>query len=192
MNPALLLLAGPTSIKRLVYAVIVLIVLIVSLPVVAVFSFSNLPLAGYLNGGAALKQTIFTQPPNIADLYDYGYCTYWAALRRLQIGKPIPNNWGNAITWNTRALAAGYIVNHTPSYGAIFQWPEAPGGEGHVAFVEQVNPVNGAWTISEMNAVGWDVVDYRTYPAAAAADYNFIHSQATPTSLAIPATPNGL
>src|ERR1019366_9327644 len=104
------------------------------------------------------------------DGYAFGNCTYWAAMRRAQIGEPIPNNWGNAITWATNAALDGYVVDHTPSYGAVWQWPQAPGGLGHVAFVEQVYP-DGSYEISEMNAAGFDEVDNRTYPASSDQDY---------------------
>jgi surface antigen len=97
-------------------------------------------------------------------------------MRRSQIGEPIPNNWGNAATWANRAAAAGYIVDHTPSYGVIMQISNVDHGLGHVAFVESVGP-DGTWHISDMNVLGLDVVDYKAMPAAAASDYNFIHTQ---------------
>jgi len=154
-----------------------MLVVIVALPVGAVLALSNLPLLATSSSSSPTSGSIYNQPANPSDTYDYGYCTYWAALRRIQIGDPIPNTWGNAITWAVDATLDGYVVNHTPSFGAIFQWPQAPGGLGHVAFVENVNPSTGAWTISEMNAVGWDVVNEKTYPAAAAINYNFIHDK---------------
>jgi len=183
MNPILLFLLKSTSSKKLLLLVISTLVVIIALPIGAVFALTNLPLLAVEDAFGAFSggQTVYTAPVNPQDTYDYGYCTYWAALRRLQIGDPIPNGWGDAIYWNINAIIAGYTVDHTPSYGAIFQWPLAPGGEGHVAFVESVNPTTGAWTISEMNAVGWDVVDDKTYPAAAAIDYNFIHDK-TPSA----------
>jgi surface antigen len=115
-----------------------------------------------------------TGPVFGGDGYAFGYCTYWAAMRRAQIGDPVPNNWGNASTWADGAEAMGLLVNHTPSYGAIMQTSGGYGGEGHVAFVESVNS-DGSWTISEMNYAGWDVVDNRTLPASDASLYNFIH-----------------
>ena len=131
--------------------------------------------------GNAVSNTagIYQGPPDPQDTYAYGNCTYWAFLRRQQIGEIIPTTWGNANTWATRAQADGYVVDHTPSYGAIMQ--TTFGALGHVAFVESVDPSTGSWTISEMNAVGWDVVDDKTYPAAAAIDYNFIHDK-TPSA----------
>lgn len=66
--------------------------------------------------------------------------------------------------------------NELSDFGAIMQDSLAPGGLGHVAFVESVDVSNGDWTISEMNRVGWDEIDTRTLSATDALAYNFIHS----------------
>jgi len=142
------------------------------LPIIALNEATN------ISALASAAISIFNGPDNPQDLYDYGECTYWAALQRIKIGEPIPNTWGNAITWAIRAKQDGYIVNHTPSFGAIMQDPNAPGGLGHVAFVISVNPLTGVWVISEMNRVGWDEVDRRTLSASDALKYNFIHQLA--------------
>jgi surface antigen len=105
------------------------------------------------------------------DQYAWGNCTYWAALRRAQTGRPVPNTWGDAYLWAARAASDGYTVDHMPAPGAIMQTSR---GVGHVAYVEGVN-ADGSWRISEMNAIGFNKVDYRTLPAAAAASYYFIH-----------------
>ncbi len=181
MNPSVLTIFGSKRLLRRssVFALFTL-SFIVMLPAVMVLALTNLNLLVSISnagGGLPNGQNVYTVPANPSDSYSYGYCTYWAALRRIQIGEPIPNTWGNAINWNINAMQDGYIVNHIPSYGAIFQWPLAPGGEGHVAFVENVDVRTGNWTISEMNAVGWDIEDERTYPANAANYYNFIHGR---------------
>lgn len=62
------------------------------------------------------------------------------------------------------------------------QDPKAPGGEGHVAFIESINSGTGSWTISEMNVIGWDEVDEQILSASAASKYSFIHDKAS-TSL---------
>jgi len=122
---------------------------------------------------AAIKPFVFASRAvrYDGDKYDWGNCTYWAAYRRAHSGSPVPNTWGDAYAWADRAAADGYTVNHTPSPGAIMQtgW-----GLGHVAFIESVN-TDGSWRVSEMNVVGFNVVDYRTLPASAATDYYFIH-----------------
>ncbi|GAC1500233.1 MAG: hypothetical protein NVS1B10_03640 [Candidatus Saccharimonadales bacterium] len=145
-----------------------------------------LALAAITNLGALSQSTVsgqgsnysgvwlYTDPQVAGDEYAYGYCTYWAALRRLQIGSPIPNTWGNANTWDDRAMSDGYLVDHTPLPGAVMQTDD--GSLGHVAFVERVSP-DGSWVISEMNAAGFDEVDQRTFSALAATHYTFIHDR---------------
>lgn len=110
--------------------------------------------------------------PYAGNKYAFGNCTYWTAQRRAQIGKPIPNTWGDAYLWASRARADSYQVDHAPTPGAIMQ--TSGGALGHVAFVESVDG-DGTWHISEMNVIGLNQVDYRAMPAVAAARYNFIH-----------------
>lgn len=121
---------------------------------------------------ASIKVVPITYTGPIDDEYAYGNCTYWAAERRAQTGRPVPNTWGDAVDWAGNAAADGYLVDNHPTQGAIMQTPA--GGLGHVAFVEGVDP-DGTWHISEMNVVGFDEVDYRALPASAAAGFAFIH-----------------
>lgn len=155
--------------KILIITSLAILVVLMALPVVALVGATN------LGPFASAAVSLFTSPKLPSDAYDYGNCTYWAALRRIQIGMPVPNDWGNAITWASRAISDGYVVDHTPTFGALMQDPNAPGGLGHVAFVESVNPINGNWTISEMNRVGWDEIDERTLSKSQSLNYNFIH-----------------
>ena len=143
-----------------------ILILLLVLPVATVIALID---------GNAVSNTagIYQGLPDPQDTYAYGNCTYWAYLRRQQIGEIIPTTWGNANTWATRAQADGYVVDHTPSYGSIMQ--TTFGALGHVAFVESVDPTTGSWTISEMNVVGWDVLDNQTMTAAQASLYSFIH-----------------
>ena len=121
--------------------------------------------------------TLYNGPLDLTDRYDFGNCTYWVFLLRKQINEPIPNTWGNAATWAERAQLDGYLVDHTPSYGAIMQISNVDNGLGHVAFVEKVDPITGAWTVSEMNVIGFDVVDTKTLKTTQALAYNFIHQK---------------
>jgi surface antigen len=167
MNP-LLFMKSTSSLKVEVMVVCAVVALLFLMPVVVLASVANIP--------SLAKHSLFDQPAVAAsDLYEYGNCTYWAALRRIQIGNPIPNSWGNANTWAISALLGGYKVDHTPTYGAIMQTDIAP--LGHVAFVEDVSTVDGSWTISEMNVIGWDELDQKTEPASAAKNFNFIHDK---------------
>lgn len=81
--------------------------------------------------------------------YDYGYCTYYAAAKIA-----VPNNWGNANTWDNYAAASGWTVSTTPRAGAIGQ---TDGGYlGHVAVVEAVSADGTMIKYSDMNGLaGW-------------------------------------
>jgi surface antigen len=115
--------------------------------------------------------------------YDYGFCTWYVANKRIEIGRAVPANLGNAATWDDRATRAGLPVNKTPAYGAAVVTSQR--GAGHVAFVERVQS-DGIW-ISEMNsrgqrsisdstsAGGWNRVDFKFVPMSTAVTYNYIH-----------------
>lgn len=106
--------------------------------------------------------------------YDYGYCTWYAFNRRAALGKPIGGMWGNASSWASLARGSGFLVNNTPSVGAVMQTPYGAGGYGHVAVVESVNG-DGSVLVSEMNYAGWNRKSSRTLSASEAASYNYIH-----------------
>lgn len=104
--------------------------------------------------------------------YDYGYCTWWVAQRRAAVGKPLPANLGNASSWGYIARAAGLPTGNTPQlYAAAVT---STRGEGHVVFVEAVNP-DGSIVISEMNHLGWAVKDTQTIDAGTASGYTYIY-----------------
>jgi len=150
-------------------------------PVFTLSSLTNLSVLADSLSGSETDVYVYTGPLASNDTYAFGNCTYWVSLLRAEVGKPIPNTWGNAITWALRAQADGYIVDQVPSYTAIMVDVNAPGGLGHVAFVENVDPQTGAWTISEMNRVGFDEVDTRVMTASSASSYYFIHDKTTRT-----------
>lgn len=113
--------------------------------------------------------------------YAFGNCTWYAFERRLQLGRPVGNFWGNASTWAMYASASGYAVNGTPAPGAVMQ-NGAYGyfGYGHVAIVESVDPGNSI-TISEMNAYrfggGFNRIGRGTIPwnEATSGMFKYIH-----------------
>jgi surface antigen len=177
VNPALLLtLWSPT--KKQALFVLATLTVIVSLPVMAVFALGS-GFLSFLSGtssvAAAQSEGLYTGPDVSGDLYAWGNCTYWAFYMRQQANDPIPASWGNANTWAMTALLQGYVVDHTPMPNAIMQ--TTAGDLGHVAYVTAVDPVTGAWTISEMNVKGLDIVDTRTLSAAENKDYSFIHDK---------------
>ena len=86
--------------------------------------------------------------------FPFGQCTWYVATK-----VPIP--WlGNAWQWYSAAQAAGWPVGATPRVGAVMvDWESRY--YGHVAYVEAVN-ADGSWVVSEMNYIGWGVIDQRT------------------------------
>lgn len=105
--------------------------------------------------------------------YDYGWCTWHAANRRIEAGRPIPSNLGNAISWYSLAQRAGLPVGTTPRAGAVL-WHANLGGLGHVAYVEKVNS-DGSLLVSDMNYPIWGTVTYRTVPPSEISSYRFIY-----------------
>lgn len=157
------------SFRREIGVIVGVLVGLIIFPMIVIIELLTGNAQGATNNPGA---TLYTGAASTQNTYAYGYCTFWADKRREDIGKPIPNNWGDAHTWVIRALVAKYTVDHTPSVGAIMQ--TTAGDLGHVAFVESITP-DGGWTVSEMNAPQWDVVSSRTFKASIAATYNFIH-----------------
>lgn len=189
MNPALLLTISGNVNKRYIAIVIATLAVVVALPFIAVFSLGSSALSfleSTLAGSdsiAAISTTtegIYEGANISSDTYAWGNCTWWVYALRLSANDPIPTTWGNAATWAYYAQVDGYEVNHTPSVGSIMQISTVDNGLGHVAYVTNVDPVTGDWTISEMNVEGLDIVDLKTYPPSAAAGFSFIHDKATP------------
>lgn len=117
--------------------------------------------------------------------YDPGFCTWYVAKRRAEIGRSLPSNLGDAWKWDDNASGAGIRVDNAPAVGAAVV-TNSTRRPGHVAIVEAVNDDGSVW-ISEMNsrgqrsitdssaAGGWGKVDYKLIPASAARSYNYIH-----------------
>lgn len=72
----------------------------------------------------------------------------------------IPNGWGNAGSWYSSALAAGWATGSEPRAGAV-AWLK---GGNHVAYVESVHG-DGTITVSDVNWNGAGVT-YRQTPAS--------------------------
>ncbi len=105
--------------------------------------------------------------------YDYGWCTWYAAIRRSELGRPVPSNLGNAYSWYRIARAAGLSTGLSPAVGAV----AVNEGGNHVMVVEVVNE-DGSFWVSEMNSHGqvsmtdatprggWNVKDYKLFAGA--------------------------
>lgn len=124
-------------------------------PVATFAAFSGLPGTGAHRFGSCGL--------GVNNGYFCGWCTWWTAYRRAQVGRPVPSNLGDAYTWRL-----GLAHDGAPHAGDVIWFPY-----NHVGFVEKVDD-NGDVEMSEMNHQGWDVVDYRTIPAAQAATYLYL------------------
>jgi surface antigen len=114
--------------------------------------------------------------------YDPGWCTWYVANRRAELGNPVPNNLGNAYTWYRIAAAEGLPTGFVPKAGAVMVYEAGD----HVTVVEQIND-DGSFWISEMNDYGqvsidnprptggWGVRDYRLIPASQISMYRYIY-----------------
>lgn len=78
--------------------------------------------------------------------YDWGFCTWYVANRIA-----VPNNWGNANTWDNLAVLSGWTVSSVPRPGAIAQTDR--GTFGHVAYVEEVSADGSQIKYSDMNGL---------------------------------------
>ncbi len=76
------------------------------------------------------------------DSYDFSECTWWAAVRRSQLGKPVPAHLGNGGQWADSARAKGLSVDSTPKVGDVVVFAPGQAGAvayyGHVAVVEAI------------------------------------------------------
>ncbi len=166
------------SIKKILAIIIVTLLLILMFPILAISSL-GLPAMSFLanapSAKAAEERGFYNGGVIPGNTYAWGNCTWWAYAMRRWANSPIPNTWGNANTWDDNAKRDGYIVNDTPAAGAVFQTDEGP--YGHVAYVIEVNQINGDWKISEMNARGLSIVSQRTFSKEAAKSYKFIHNK---------------
>ena len=108
-----------------------------------------------LGGGGAMPTVVKSccLGPYVNSRFPVGWCTYYVATWRNV-------TWtGDAGWWYDNARAQGYPVGSQPKVGAIMVTWESY--LGHVAYVESVN-ADGSWTVSEMNYVAFDVIDWRT------------------------------
>jgi surface antigen len=86
--------------------------------------------------------------------YPFSQCTWWAYIRRQQLGLPVGSHFGNGGQWANSARNLGYWVSDDPQVGDIMVFRPGQAGSnpslGHVAIVEAVE--NGVVTTSESGA----------------------------------------
>ncbi len=132
----------------------------------------------FASGGNNYSAGSFT-PVYGGNGYSYGYCTWYVANRRAAIGRPIPRNLGNAVTWASIAAASGLTVAQKPVAGAVLWHKNSAyiaGGYGHVGFVESVSADGKSIRVSDMNyTAGWNAVSYRTIKGSEINQYLYIY-----------------
>lgn len=110
--------------------------------------------------------------------YEYSQCTWWAYVRRHQLGLPAGSHMGNGADWAGTARRLGYWVDSTPRVGDVICFGRGQYGSdaayGHVAIVEAVN-ADGSITTSECGAVMNGRTYSRTLTAEQAKQLQFIH-----------------
>jgi surface antigen len=119
--------------------------------------------------GSAIRATSATSVTNLggSGSFPWGWCTWWVSQKRNV-------SWlGNAGEWYYNAKGQGHAVGKTPAAGAIYVSWENP-YYGHVGYVESVNS-DGSYVISEMNYVGFGVVDHRTIVPGTTSTIGFIY-----------------
>ena len=97
--------------------------------------------------------------------YERWQCTWWAAARREQIGKPVDPWMGDGHMWRSSAERFGYPMGKEPRPGDVMVFQRGVLGAdpnyGHVAIVEEVRD-DGTVIISEAG-VGYGIVALRTF-----------------------------
>ena len=98
--------------------------------------------------------------------YPWGQCTWYAYQRRAELGLPSSGNFGNWVDNTPRHV--GDAVVFAPGQA------NADGTYGHVAVLEKIN-ADGSIEISESNAKGLGVISTRTFSAAEAGKFQYVH-----------------
>lgn len=111
--------------------------------------------------------------------YSFSQCTWWAYVRRQQLGLPVGSHMGDGAQWAASARKLGYWVDSTPRHvGDVIVFQRGQYGSstvyGHVAIVEQIND-DGSIATSECGAALQGKTVSRTFTADQAAQLQFIH-----------------
>ena len=130
--------------------------------------------SGSWAGGAGSARVLYvnSRPTTPGNRNFWGNCTWYVWEARHAMGRPLPSvALGNANVWHTSLANHGFLVNRTPAVGAVAQ--TSAGWAGHVLIVREIR--GDLVVMTEMNAMGFNVVNERIMTWAEASQYNFIH-----------------
>lgn len=110
--------------------------------------------------------------------YAFSQCTWWAYVRRHQLGLPAGSHMGNGADWASTARKLGYWVDNSPRVGDVICFGRGQYDSdltyGHVGIVENVGQ-DGSITTSECGAAYNGKPFIRTFTAEQAKQLQFIH-----------------
>lgn len=110
--------------------------------------------------------------------YAFSQCTWWAYVRRHQLGLPAGSHMGNGADWASTARKLGYWVDDSPRVGDVICFGRGQYDSdltyGHVGIVENVGQ-DGSITTSECGAAYNGQPFSRTFTAEQAKQLQFIH-----------------
>lgn len=110
--------------------------------------------------------------------YAFSQCTWWAYVRRHQLGLPAGSHMGNGADWASTARKLGYWVDNSPRVGDVICFGRGQYDSdltyGHVGIVENVGQ-DGSITTSECGAAYNGKPFSRTFTAEQAKQLQFIH-----------------
>lgn len=110
--------------------------------------------------------------------YAFSQCTWWAYVRRHQLGLPAGSHMGNGADWANTARKLGYWVDNSPRVGDVICFGRGQYDSdltyGHVGIVENVGQ-DGSITTSECGAAYNGKPFSRTFTAEQAKQLQFIH-----------------
>lgn len=116
---------------------------------------------------------------DVGNAYSFSQCTWWAYVRRHQLGLPAGSHMGDGRMWGSTGKTLGYWVDNTPMVGDAMSFPAGAAGSdgyyGHVAIVEYVSPIDGTVVTSESGASLNGDYTSRVFTKEEAIKYLYVH-----------------
>lgn len=93
--------------------------------------------------------------------YSFSQCTWWAYVRRHQLGLPAGSHMGDGRLWASTARSLGYWVDRNPMVGDVIVFQPGQAGAdgyyGHVGVVENVIELDGKkWVVTSESSAEYN------------------------------------